>query len=84
MSATIIELTPHLSRSLHRAVPDAEISALSELRRARIRIAQLEANLAQAMNDSLMHFNRARHAERKLAELMNESSEDPVQGEFGI
>ena len=74
MSATIIELTPHLSHPPTRAVPDAEAAALSELRRARIRIAQLEANLAQAMRDSLTHFNRARLAEQKFAEFTEDQA----------
>ena len=69
MSAKIIVLNPHLSPRNGRAVHDAEASALAELRRARIRIAQLEANLTQAMQDSLNHFNRARDAERMLEEL---------------
>lgn len=69
MSATIIDMTHRLSRQSLRATSDAESSALSELRRARIRIAQLEANLTQAMRDSLDHFNRARDAEQRLAEL---------------
>ena len=66
MSAKIIVLNPHLARAPGRAVSDAETSALAELRRARIRIAQLESSLTQAMQDSLKHFNRAREAERML------------------
>ncbi|MEM6660849.1 MAG: hypothetical protein AAF666_01610 [Pseudomonadota bacterium] len=42
---------------------------MSELRRARVRIVQLERNLTEAMRDSLTHFNRARDAERRLEEL---------------
>lgn len=85
MSATIIELTPHLTRSQDRAVPNAEASALSELRRARIRIAQLEANLTQAMKDSLVHFNRARQAERRLVAMTNEhSAEETPPGKASL
>lgn len=47
--------------------PEREMSA--ELRRARIRIAQLEASLSEAMRDSLANFNRARDAERTLQQL---------------
>ncbi|MEL7470811.1 MAG: hypothetical protein ACFB03_06295 [Paracoccaceae bacterium] len=42
-------------------------TTLAELRRARIRIAQLEASLTEAMRDSLANFNRARDAEQMLA-----------------
>ena len=44
-------------------------SVMSELRRARIRIAQLEASLSEAMRDSLANFNRARDAERSLEQM---------------
>jgi len=47
----------------------AEDSATRELRRARLRIAQLERSLAQTIHDSLVNFNRARQAERQLADL---------------
>lgn len=40
-----------------------------ELRRARIRISQLETSLTEAMRDNLANFNRAREAERRLEEL---------------
>ena len=39
-----------------------------DLRRARVRIAQLEACLAKVMRDNLVNFNRARDAERRLLE----------------
>ncbi len=45
-------------------------SAVNELRRARIRIAQLEASLSEAMRDSLANFNRARAAERSLEQML--------------
>lgn len=66
MSAKIISL-PFRG---HAAQPgdDTRDDARLELRRARIRIAQLEASLTQAMRDSLTNFNRARAAERALAE----------------
>ncbi|MEM1160708.1 MAG: hypothetical protein AAGJ28_07225 [Pseudomonadota bacterium] len=70
MSARVIDLTSRqdfINRP--RATPDAEEAALSELRRARVRIVQLERNLTEAMRDSLTHFNRARDAERRLEEL---------------
>jgi hypothetical protein len=44
-------------------------SVMHELRRARIRIAQLEASLSEAMRDSLANFNRARDAERNLEQM---------------
>lgn len=70
MSATIIELRPRQGTvPMPRATPHAEAAALAELRRARIRIAQLEASLTQAMRDSLVNFNRARAAERRVEEL---------------
>lgn len=72
MSATIIELKTNIRRPSERAVANVEASAIAELRRARIRIAQLEASLTLAMRDSLKHFDRARQAERQLAELLDE------------
>lgn len=70
MTATIIELHPKAGYvPMPRATPNAEGAALAELRRARIRIAQLEASLTQAMRDSLVNFNRARAAERRLEDL---------------
>lgn len=69
MSAKIISL-PY-GNTLERATPDDELDAsvlAGDLRRARIRIAQLEASLTEAMRDSLSNFNRARAAERQLAE----------------
>ena len=69
MSATIIPLP---------SGPDGKLTAetrpdplMLELRRARIRIAQLEASLTEAMRDNLANFNRARQAERRLEELGN-------------
>lgn len=66
MSAKIISLPfrRHAAQPGGAAKDDARL----ELRRARIRIAQLEASLTQAMRDSLTNFNRAREAERALAE----------------
>ena len=71
MSATIISLPRRTNHTDRRATEDAEGSAMSELRRARIRIAQLESNLTQAMRDSLANFNRARDAERRLRDLID-------------
>ena len=66
MSAKIISLPfrVHTAQPRENAQDDARL----ELRRARIRIAQLEVSLTQAMRDSLTNFNRARAAERALAE----------------
>ena len=68
MSAKIISL-PFADRVDNRDVDGQDTSQSQELRRARIRIAQLEASLSEAMRDSLVNFNRARDAERSLAEL---------------
>ena len=70
MSAMIIDLAQR--REIATGRPDAgraEASAMIELRRARLRIAQLERNLTLAMRDSLANYERARKAERRLAEL---------------
>ena len=69
MTATIIDLASRHSVRTPQRTADAEESALVELRRARIRIAQLEASLTQAMRDNLTNFNRARAAERQLEDL---------------
>ena len=69
MTATIIDLASRHSVRAPQRTADAEESALVELRRARIRIAQLEASLTQAMRDNLTNFNRARAAERQLEDL---------------
>ena len=66
MSAKIISL-PFRAHTIQLG-ENAQDDARLELRRARIRIAQLEASLTQAMRDSLTNFNRARKAERALAE----------------
>ncbi len=69
MTATVISLQSKRPQ-LGRIPPeDAKSSMLVELRRARIRIAQLEACLTKAMRDSLVNFDRARDAERRLEEL---------------
>ena len=67
MSAKIISL-PIRPRSLP-VNGGAEDDTRRELRRARIRIAQLEASLTEAIRDSLAHFNRAREAEQALSQL---------------
>ena len=66
MTAKIISL-PFPGRSCSATGSETE-NTRDELRRARIRIAQLEASLTEAMRDSLTNFNRARAAERTLAE----------------
>lgn len=61
MTATVTQL-PGTVR-----LPDpGDLSA--ELRHARRRIAQLETALGEAMRDNLTNFNRAREAERLLAD----------------
>lgn len=65
MTAKIISL-PFPGRSCSPTGSEYE-NTRDELRRARIRIAQLEASLTEAMRDSLTNFNRARAAERTLA-----------------
>lgn len=69
MSATIIRMP-----GMPEAQPMPETQAvpeglMTELRRARIRIAQLESSLTEAMRDNLANFNRAREAEQRLKEL---------------
>ena len=74
MSATIIDLSERRDfRGVNRATPNAEKSAIGELRRARVRIAQLERNLTQAMRDSLTNYNRAKAAEERLRVAFGES-----------
>ena len=67
MSATIITLPRHHPSS--DTTSDRDGSLFVELRRARIRIAPLEASLTEAMRDNLANFNRARDAERRLEEM---------------
>lgn len=70
MSAKIIAL-PFQNRSedFANGVGHDDRTTTAELRRARIRIAQLEASLSEAMRDSLANFNRARDAERTLQQI---------------
>ena len=71
MTATVISLPCRPGRPSMQPSTAAEDRALrTELRRARIRIAQLEASLAEALRDNVMHFERARQAEQRLAELL--------------
>ena len=67
MSARIIPL-PGYQGERERAEAMAE-PPNAQLRRARVRIAQLESSLMDAMRDNLANFNRAREAERLLEEL---------------
>ena len=70
MTAMIIDLAQRREiATVRNDAARAEASAMIELRRARLRIAQLERNLTQAMRDSLTNYERARKAERRLAEL---------------
>lgn len=71
MTATVISLMRHQGRFAPQPSRNAEEQALrAELRRARIRIAQLESSLAEALRDNLVHHERAREAERRLEELL--------------
>jgi hypothetical protein len=71
MTATVISLMKHQGRAGLRPMEQTGDQALrTELRRARVRIAQLEASLAEALRDNLDHFERARAAERRLEELI--------------
>lgn len=70
MSAKIIALPfQHRPQGLEQAQRSSDRTISAELRRARIRIAQLEASLSEAMRDSLANFNRARDAERMIEKL---------------
>jgi len=69
MSAKIISLPFAHRPDSANAQRQNENTAADELRRARIRIAQLEASLSEAMRDSLANFNRARNAEQTLERL---------------
>ena len=77
MSATIIDLSGRREFSAagraNNSAESAESAAMCELRRARLRIAQLERNLTTAMRDSLMNYKRAREVERLLADFEAES-----------
>ena len=66
MTALIIQHPKNSERQRHADEQTESGSLMLELRRARIRIAQLEASLTEAMRDNLANFNRAREAERKL------------------
>lgn len=67
MSATIIPM-PGMTDAEPAPEPAPDL-LMTELRRARIRIAQLESSLTEAMRDNLANFNRAREAERRLKEI---------------
>ncbi|MFK7942944.1 MAG: hypothetical protein AB8B85_08555 [Paracoccaceae bacterium] len=67
MSATIIPLPGFCEVNSNQEPASGPLKM--ELRRARIRIAQLETSLTEAMRDNLSNFNRARDAERQLKEL---------------
>lgn len=78
MSATIISLTPrdgegdapdHITR--RHANPDCDMAV--ELRRARIRIAQLEASLHEITRENVANYHRARLAEREIKLLSKKS-----------
>lgn len=70
MTATVISLPRRSGRTSAPAMErDDERALRAELRRARIRIAQLEASLAEALRDNIQHFERARAAEQRVAEL---------------
>lgn len=66
MTATIITLPRQVAPARVEHPDSSDGSIMVELRRARIRIAQLEATLTATMRDNLANYNRARDAERKL------------------
>ncbi len=73
MTATVISLPSRRQQLAPRDPATANDQALrAELRRARIRIGQLEASLAEALRDNVLHYDRAREAELRLAELLAE------------
>lgn len=73
MSATVISLANRRQRvQTHDSASAGDRALRAELRRARIRIAQLEASLTEALRDNVTHFERAREAETRLADLMAE------------
>ena len=75
MTATVIRLPCRPGRLTAEPSAEADDRALkAELRRARIRIAQLEASLTEALRDNVMHFDRARAAEQRLAAVVAERS----------
>ncbi len=73
MTATVISLPRRPGSTPAQPMGGAEERALrAELRRARVRIAQLEASLTEALRDNVQHFERARDAELRLADLLAE------------
>jgi hypothetical protein len=73
MTATVIRLPRRPGCMPAQPQEDAEARALrAELRRARVRIAQLESSLTEALRDNVQHFERARAAEQRLADLISE------------
>jgi hypothetical protein len=73
MSATVISLPRRPGCMPAQAMDGREERALrAELRRARVRITQLEASLTEALRDNVQHFERARAAEQRLADLIAE------------
>lgn len=71
MTATVIRLPRRPGCAPAQRVEGGEERALrAELRRARIRISQLEASLTEALRDNVVYFERARVAETRLADLL--------------
>ncbi len=70
MTAEIIQLSPRQdpagSGEQANAMTDTKLTITDELRRARIRILQLESSLTAALRDSVRHHDRALGAERRL------------------
>ena len=65
--ATIIDLASRIEMTAATdAAGSRKATALAELRRARMRISQLERDLAAATRYNLFIFNWARDAERRL------------------
>lgn len=83
MTAEIIQLSPRLGDVSPPAQPSdmrphaAPLTLVDELRRARVRILQLESSLTAALRDSVRHHDRAMDAERRLESLQRRLSTPP-------
>lgn len=72
MTAIVISLPFRQQFRAHDHAAANDRATRADLRRARIRIAQLEASLAEALRDNVLHYDRAREAELRLSELLAE------------
>jgi len=72
MAAEIIQFMKHKGAGAQRRdAASRRFEESPDLRRARIRILQLEASLTAALRDSVRHHDRAQDAERRLREIEN-------------